>query len=343
MRDGSTKGSPVRVICNPASGGGAYEPAFLRTVLEGLEPDWVVTKAFGDAREAAREWRGGLLVVAGGDGTVNEAVNGLGMAGFPGDVTLALLPTGTGNDLAATLKVPADPKRAAEAIRAGRARTLDAARIRSPGVGEVFFANVAVAGAGARVSEAADDEMLKGRWGKLSYLRASLEVARSLETYDVRLTIDGTQHRVRAANLVVGNCRYAGGGWPAAPRANPEDGLLDLVVIEDAGLSEMLTLAPRALARANYQGSEGVFFARGKDLRIETCPPGGLEFNADGELIGCGPAEFAVIPRALKVVVGPGYTPEPERWPEEQRHAKSRFKTWGWSLLPILGRRSGES
>ncbi len=343
MRGGFTEGSPVRVICNPASGGGAYEPAFLRAVLRDLKPDWVVTKALGDAREAAREWRGGLLVVAGGDGTVNEVVNGLGTAGFPGDVTLALLPTGTGNDLAATLNVPADPKRAAEVIRAGRMRTLDAARIRSRGVGEVLFANVAVGGAGARASEAADDETFKGRWRKLSYLRASLEVARSLETYEARLTVDGIQHRVRAANLVVGNCRYAGGGWPAAPRANPEDGLLDLVVIEDMGLSEMLTLTPRALTRANYQESEGVFFARGKDLRIETCAPGGLEFNADGESVGRGPVEFAAIPRALRVVVGPGYTPEPERWPEESRHAKSRFKTWGRSLLPILGRGSGKS
>ncbi|MDP8972789.1 MAG: diacylglycerol kinase family lipid kinase [Actinomycetota bacterium] len=257
----------MRVICNPASGGGAYEPASLRAVLGGLEPDWVVTKARGDAREAAREWRGGLLVVAGGDGTMNEAVNGLGMVGFPGDVTLALLPTGTGNDLAATLKVPTDPKRAAEAIWAGQTRTLDAARIRSGGVGELFFANVAVGGAGTRVSKAADDEMFKGRWGKLSYLRASLEVARSLETYEVRLTVDGTQHMVRAANLVVGNCRYAGGGWPAAPQANPEDGLLDLVVIEDTGLSDMLALTPRALARTDYQESEGTFSPAVRTLR----------------------------------------------------------------------------
>ena len=71
--------------------------------------DWVRTEHLGDAREAAREWRG-LLVVAGGDGTSNEAVHGIGLAGFPEDVTLALLPTGTGNDLARTLGVPADPQ-----------------------------------------------------------------------------------------------------------------------------------------------------------------------------------------------------------------------------------------
>jgi len=333
----------VRVIWNPSSGGGSFDPAPLRAALEGLEPDWIVTKTLGDAREAAREWRGGLLIVVGGDGTVNEVVNGLGRAGFPDEVTLALVPAGTGNDLAATLKVPANPEDAAEVIRAGCTRALDAGRIRSRDVEEVFFINVAVGGAGARVSEAADNEWFKGRWGKLSYLRASLELARTLDACEVRLTVDGAEYGVRAANLVVGNCRYAGGGWPAAPRANPEDGLLDIVVVEDVGLSELLALAPKALARTDYQESRGIFFARGKDIRVETRAPGGLEFNADGELIGRGPAEFTVIPCALKVVVGPGYTPEPEQWLEEPRHTKSRFKTWDTSLLSTLRRRSEKS
>ncbi len=140
----------------------------LTAALGAPKPDWVTTEKPDDAREAAREWREGLLVVVGGDGTVNEAVNGLGQAGFPEGVTLALLPVGTGNDLAATLKMPADPGEAAEVIRQNRVRTLDAARLRSRDVSEKFFVNVAVGGAGARVSEVADDEEFKGRWGKLS-------------------------------------------------------------------------------------------------------------------------------------------------------------------------------
>jgi len=65
-----------------------------------------------DAREAAKEWRDGLLIVVGGDGTISEVVNGLGQAGFPEAVTLAILPAGTGNDLAATLAIPEDPDEA---------------------------------------------------------------------------------------------------------------------------------------------------------------------------------------------------------------------------------------
>lgn len=90
----------------------------------------------------------GHALVVGGDGTVNEAVNGLGQTGFPEGVTLALLPAGTGNDLAATLKIPADPAQAAGVIRRNRVRALVAARLRSRAVSEKFFINVAVGGAG---------------------------------------------------------------------------------------------------------------------------------------------------------------------------------------------------
>ena len=184
------------------------------------------------------------------------------------------------------------------------------ARVRSEGVGERFFINVSTGGFGAETSSLADEE-LKGRWGKLAYFRASLEKARDFDVREVRVTLDGEERMMRAVNVAVGNCRYAGGGWPAAPRANPEDGLLDLVVIEDVGLKEMLALAPAALARSDYLGNEGIFSARAKKIRVET-RPGGLEFTADGELIGDEPAEFEIIPHTLKVVVGPDYVPEPE-------------------------------
>ena len=299
----------ARVICNPSSGGGAYDPDELREELGGFELDWVRTEGPEDAIQAAGEWREGLLLVAGGDGTVNDVVNGLGNAGFPEGVTLGILPTGTGNDLAATLCIPEDADLAEDVIRQDRVRTLDVARVRSEGIGERFFINVATGGLGAEISRANEGE-LKERWGKLSYLRASLEVARDFDVRELTLYLDGEERKVRAVNVVVGNCRYAGGGWLAAPKANPEDGLLDVVIIETLGLTDVLQLAPASLARADYLGKEGVFFARAKEIRVETQLPG-LEFTADGEVIGDEPAEFSVIPRALKVIVGPGYVPEP--------------------------------
>ena len=301
--------SRARVICNPTSGGGSYDPDEIREELEGLEVDWVETKGPEDAIDAAQDWQEGLLIVAGGDGTINDVVNGLGRAGFPEGVTLGILPAGTGNDLAATLCIPEDPELAEDVIRQNRERRLDVARVRSEGIGERFFINVATGGLGAEISDANDEE-LKERWGKLSYLRASLEVARNFEVRELTIYLDGEGHQVKAVNIAVGNCRYTGGGWPATPKANPEDGLLDVVVIETLGVADLLGLAPAVLDESGYLDREGVLFVRAKEIRIETQPPG-LEFTADGEVIGNEPAEFSILPKALRVIVGPDYVPEP--------------------------------
>jgi diacylglycerol kinase (ATP) len=301
--------SRARVICNPTSGGGSYDPDEIRDELESLEVEWVQTEGPDDAIGAAEEWREGLLIVAGGDGTINDVVNGLGRADFPEGVTLGILPAGTGNDLAATLCIPEDPGLAEDVIRQNRQRRLDVARVRSEGIGERFFINVATGGLGAEISDANDEE-LKKRWGKLSYLRASLEVARDFDVRDLTLYLDGEERRVKAVNIAVGNCRYTGGGWPATPKANPEDGLLDVVVIEALGVADLLELAPAALSESDYLDSDGVLFVRAKEIRIETQPPG-LEFTADGEIIGNEPARFSILPQALNVLVGPEYVPEP--------------------------------
>jgi diacylglycerol kinase (ATP) len=301
--------SRARVICNPTSGGGSYDPDEIRDELESLEVEWVQTEGPDDAIGAAEEWREGLLIVAGGDGTINDVVNGLGRADFPEGVTLGILPAGTGNDLAATLCIPEDPGLAEDVIRQNRQRRLDVARVRSEEIGERFFINVATGGLGAEISDANDEE-LKKRWGKLSYLRASLEVARNFDVRELTLYIDGEERQVKAVNIAVGNCRYTGGGWPATPKANPEDGLLDLVVIETLGVANLLDLAPAVLAETGYLDKEGVLFVRAKEIRVETQPPG-LEFTADGEIIGNEPARFSVLPKALNVIVGPDYVPEP--------------------------------
>jgi diacylglycerol kinase (ATP) len=300
--------SQARVICNPASGGGDYDPDEIRAELKGLEVEWIETEGPDDAIKAAEEWQEGLLIVAGGDGTINDVVNGLGRAGFPEDVTLGILPAGTGNDLAATLCIPEDPDLAEDVILQNRGRRLDVARVRSEGISERFFINVATGGLGAEISSVNDEE-LKKRWGKLSYLRASLEVAKDFDVRELTLYLDSERREVEAVNVAVGNCRYTGGGWPATPKANPEDGLLDVVIIETLGAGELLGLAPAALAEFDYLDKDGIFFARAKNVYVETQP--GLEFTADGEVIGDEPAEFSVLPRALKVLVGPDYVPEP--------------------------------
>src|SRR5918994_2142711 len=204
--------SKARVICNPTSRGGAYDPDEIRNQFDGLDVEWVQTEGPDDVIGAAKEWREGLLIVAGGDGTVNVVVNGLGRAGFPEDVTLGILPAGTGNDLAATLCIPEDPDLAKDVMLQNRVRKLDVARVRSEGVGERFFINAATGGLGAEISDA-NEGKFKKRWGKLSYLRASLEVAKGFDVRELTLYLDGEGREVEAVNVAVGNCRDTGGGW----------------------------------------------------------------------------------------------------------------------------------
>src|SRR4029434_581061 len=113
---------------------------------------------------------------------------------------------------------------------------------------------------------------MKKMWGKLSYLRASLEVAREYEAKEVTLTLDGAERKLRAVSLAIGNCRYAGSGWLAAPTANPEDRLLERVGLEDVGVQEVLKLAPTVFAASDYLDKEGVCFARAKEIRVESSP-----------------------------------------------------------------------
>lgn len=300
----------ARVIYNPASGGEGYDAEEVRRRLDGYELEWIETGSAEEAEEAAREWEEGLLIVAGGDGTITQVVNGLGRAGFPESVTLALLPMGTGNDLAATLAVPEDTDGAVETIQGDLVRDLDIIRVRHEDDENRFLINVATGGIGAQTTDGADDET-KRRWGKAAYLVSALETVRDFDVQDVRLTLDGEERRIRAINIAVGNGRYAGGGWPAAPRANPEDGLIDLVIIEDVGRSGILALTPAGLTDSDYLDREGVFFVRAKEIRIDT-EPSEFEFTVDGESIGKAPVEFIIMPGALKVVVGAEYVPNPE-------------------------------
>ena len=307
MTESRTK---ARVIYNPASGGEGYNQEEVRRRLDGYELEWIETGSAEEAENAAQEWTEGLLIVAGGDGTITRIVNGLGRAGFPESVTLALLPMGTGNDLASTLAVPEDTDGAIETIQGDLVRELDIIRVHHEGDENRFLINVATGGIGARTTDEADDEM-KQRWGKAAYFVSALETARDFDVQEVRLTLDGEERQVRAVNIAVGNGRYAGGGWPAAPRANPEDGLIDLVIIEDVGVSGILTLIPAALSDSDYLDREGVFFVRAKEIRIDT-ESSDFEFTVDGEVIGEVPVEFTIMPGALKVVVGAEYVPEPE-------------------------------
>lgn len=292
------------VILNP-NAGGAGEIDTLRKLLEDLPATSVrFTKKAGDARRLAREAvRQGFerVVAAGGDGTLNEVVNG--MALDFGRSQLGLLPLGTGNDFARSIDVPSDVEAALAVLAEGRTRSVDVGRVR---IGRTVrhFLNMAAGGFGGHVSEKAEE--VKDRWGPLAYLRAALGTLPKLTGFNARLELDDAERLdVETYNVVVSNGRYVAAGIPVAPQAELDDGRLDLMIVPTASLPKLALLVPQVL-RGRHTESDLLLFRRARRITIQSDPP--MAFNTDGELVGDQPARFDVLPRALEVVVGSGLT-----------------------------------
>lgn len=294
------------VIANPKAGGSERLPALRQALARLPDAQLVETEEAGHAEALARqaaEDGAELVVAAGGDGTLNEVVNGL--ADHFGRVTLGILPAGTGNDFVRSVGIPADLDEAVEVLVRRRRHRVDVALARLDGRRR-WFLNMSVGGFSREVDEALDPEV-KSRWGALSYIRSAAGALPELAAHRTTIEIDsaGVHGRERievdAYLVVVANARYVASGIPAAPAARLDDGLLDLIVFPEMPLSRLVTLVPRALL-GRHVDAEGVIFRRGRRLRVEAEPP--IAFNADGELLPAGATTFEVAPRALEVIVG---------------------------------------
>jgi len=298
------------IILNPKAGS-ADELEDLGTALARLPGTEIwVTQWKGHAEELARQAleKGiDLVVAAGGDGTLNEVVNGLSMD-F-GRARLGLLPLGTGNDFARTINVPADPKGAMEILLEGRSRRIDVVQATVGGKSR-WFLNVSAGGFGGLVSEKAGEA--KERWGPLAYMRAAVDVLPDLQTFETSIVLeglDGTERlRVDTYNVVISNGRYVAAGIPVAPRAEVDDGLLDVMIAPATTIPQLALLVPKVLL-GQHLDDDRLIFRRAARIEIESDPP--MVFNVDGEILGEECAAFAVQPRALEMVVGPEEAEQP--------------------------------
>ncbi len=297
----------VCVLFNPRAGS-AGQIAALREVLTSrrhvtvreLGPDDDLGRLVADAARG----RFDLIAVAGGDGTVHSAVNGLA-PDFP-NTPLAVVPLGTGNDLCRTLAVPLDPKEAVGLWRSGRRRAIDVIRVE--GDHPTYAVNVVTGGFSGRVAADLTAEV-KEFWGPLAYLRGAAGPAADRTGYRVALRFDGgPPERLDVFNVVVANARTAGGGVPVAPLADPEDGLLDVVVVPAGDLLDLSVVAARLMA-GDYQADELVLHRRARRLELESDPP--MPLSIDGELAEGSRFTFSAVPRVLRVVTGPDYRPDP--------------------------------
>jgi len=257
-----------------------------------------ITNKSGDAEKWSRQAaRGGrqYIVAAGGDGTLNEVVNGVARTRHK--PCIGILPLGTGNDFARTLGLPFSIEENIDILRAGKTRAIDIVSVQSDRAR--YFVNVSAGGFSGIVRNKITPE-IKRSWGPLAYIRGAAAALPKLHAYKTRIVIDGREELSTAAyNVVIANGRFVAGGLPVAPEADPSDGLLDVILIPKRRPAEMALLAAEIILGKHFSSS-AVIFRRARKIAVRSRP--GMWFNVDGELVGRAPAEFRIVPRALNFV-----------------------------------------
>jgi YegS/Rv2252/BmrU family lipid kinase len=262
----------------------------------------VLSEFPGHLAQAAREAHGSLLVVVGGDGTVNEVVNAV--AGT--DAEIAVLPSGTGQDLARSQGIPNDLDDAVRVVLEGETRVIDVGRVelgKSSGAGESrFFANVGSAGMSGAVARRANT-MSKRLGGKATFFYALTREFLAWRNTQVTVELeDGVRRTGAMHDVIVANGRWHGGGMKLAPDARQDDGLFDVVLIGDVTKLDFLTTAPK-LYSGKYLAHPKVELLRSSSLAIDAAEP--LPLEVDGEPIGTTPARFEIVQAALRLRVPP--------------------------------------
>lgn len=286
-------------VVNPAAGGGAAARAWPRLadrlVRGGVDVTSAVTAASGDATRLAGRAAGDghdLVIAVGGDGTVNEVVNGLLVSGAS-RVTLGVLPAGRGRDVCRNLGIPRDLDRAVDRVVHGSDVAVD--------VGVVDFGDrvrffLGATGAGFDADVARRTQRHRGP-ATLAYIAGVIEAVASLRPALVTVT-GAFEWTGRATAVVVANGAFVGGGMKIAPGADPADGALDVVVLGDVGRLELLRWLP-SVYRGDHVRHPRVVTARATEVRISAPTP--LPVHVDGEPAGSTPIVVSVRPGALTV------------------------------------------
>ena len=285
------------LVINPKARQGKADigPALRRLEAAGLS---VVQETFRSPGELSqdivrRATEMDLVVVCGGDGTINAAARGIMAVGKP----MGILPLGTANDLARTLGIPADPAGAADIIAAGTTRRIDVGDVN----GHPFF-NVASIGLSAELARSLTAET-KRRWGRFGYAVAALRALAAARPFRATIrSASGAEASVRTMQIAIGNGVHYGGGNVVDAAAAIDDGRLDLYSLEVASVWKLALMLP-----AFRNGRHGAW----KEVRTERCTAFDIEtrrprpVNTDGELVTFTPAHVRVIPDAIEVFAPP--------------------------------------
>ncbi len=249
-------------------------------------------------RKAADAVRSGVttIIAAGGDGTINEVLNGI----VGTDAALGIIPIGSVNVLARELKIPLGIEASWKVIEDGHTRAVDVVRVDFNANGQSctrYFVQLAGIGLDAYIVSKVTWEK-KRRWGPLSYVFESFRaITRTLPRITVR--IDGGRE-IDASFALIGNGSFYGGPFPVFNRASMTDGKLDVCLFESSGYLDLLVYL-QAIARGVQDSTKGVRYEHGTEVEIQSKEEVPIEL--DGEFAGHLPAKMKVLPRALKIFV----------------------------------------
>lgn len=297
----------ICLITNPGSGTSAQMDG-LRDVIAQVGADVCETPGPGmGAGVAEASARSGYdaVVACGGDGTINEVVNGLMRMPEAARPVFGIVPMGTGNDLARTLGLPPDPRDALALViaavnDASRIRPLDVFHLDAPDASR-YGVNVAAGGFSGAVGEAMSSE-LKARWGPLAYLIGTVKALPALTPFETHIELDGVPlDRSDLFNVFVANGRFVAGGKLVTADADPSDGLLDVVLVHAGTSAELAALTARFVA-GQHHDSPLVETHRARTVRVSATPE--MLFNVDGELVTQEPISLTTHPGALRAVFG---------------------------------------
>jgi diacylglycerol kinase (ATP) len=304
----------TKLIVNPVSGGETaldHLPAINARLRSAGDVDIVLTIGDGDGVEAGR--RAALegydrIVVAGGDGTLNEVVNGLAeVDGALARIPLGIVPLGTGNDFATALGVPEAPDAAADALLGATVATIDVGRVN----GRTFL-NVSAGGFIADVSDAVRPQ-LKTVLGKLAYLVGGAQVLLDYTPIGARVTrtAGGPAEDVSLLAFAVCNSRLIGGGRLIAPHAVIDDGWLDVCLIHAMPTLEFIALL-RRVSSGEHVDDDRVTYFRAQELELTFDRV--IRLNTDGQVLEADRCRYQVLPGAARVLM-PGPPASSAAWP----------------------------
>jgi len=290
----------VKIILN-AHGGRLNGQAKMKLIEEGMAAaglDYDLTETthrnhgLDLARQAAEEgWP--VIVAAGGDGTVNEVVNGI-MQGA-GHSALGIIPFGSANDLADVLKLPRNVTAACQRIAAKNTRPIDVGLVN----GRYFVNNSAI---GLEAIVTVTQDQMRYIQGMPRYVAAAIKTILKAQSWDMRLEWDNGIFEGPAILVSVGNSHRTGGAFYMTPQAKLDDGLLDFIYALDMSRWQILNLLPKTFS-GKHVNHALIVYLQTKTLTITVSPS--TPIQADGEIIDKTATEihYQILPKKLRVIV----------------------------------------